>query len=94
MTDIPDGYGLIPGRGRENAQAALAAAEKAKVDPALVRTVADGFLVPEKVLKEYEAGLKKASSTKADAGDGDGVEPEKKPRSTTKKGSTAASSSD
>jgi hypothetical protein len=58
MTDIPKGYGLIPGRGRATAQAALAAAAAAKVDPSLVRTTLEGYLVPEKALKEYEKTLK------------------------------------
>lgn len=60
-TEIPEGHGLIPGRGTDNAKAAIAAAEAAGVDVGEVRTVEDGYLVPEKVLKQYEAGLKKAS---------------------------------
>ena len=73
MANIPEGYGIIAGRGRENAQKALAAAEAAGVDALLVRTVAEGYLVPDAVLKEFhkaakaEAEPKKAPAKKAPA---------------------------
>lgn len=63
MSDIPEGYGLIGGRGLETARAALAAAEEAGVDASEVRTTDGGYLVPEKVLKAYEKGLKKPEPT-------------------------------
>lgn len=63
-TDIPKGYGLISGHSQENAQAALAAAEEAGVDVTEVRTVSDGYIVPEKVLKAYEANAKAAEEDK------------------------------
>jgi hypothetical protein len=66
MSNIPDGFVLVPGRGRELALAVLAAAETAKVEPGLVRTTADGYLVPDKVAKAYEASLKKPAAKKAD----------------------------
>lgn len=55
MNKIPEGYGFIAGRGRETAQAALAAAEKAELEPSAVRTVQGGFVVPAAVLEVYEA---------------------------------------
>jgi hypothetical protein len=57
-TNIPDGYGLIPGRGRENARKVLAAAEAAGVESWLVRTVDDGYIAPLAVLDKYEAASK------------------------------------
>jgi hypothetical protein len=54
MTDIPDGYGFVAGRSRENAKAILAAAEAAGVDVNLVQTVADGYLAPEAAVTAYE----------------------------------------
>lgn len=60
MADIPEGYGIIAGRGKEQATAALAAAEAAKLDPTVVRTVREGYLVPEAVLKEFEKAAKAA----------------------------------
>lgn len=86
MTDIPEGYGLIPGRGTENARKALAAAEAAGVDPTLVRTVDDGYLAPLKVLDAFEAAEKKKSEPKADAKEPAPKKPAaKKPATTTKK---------
>ena len=58
MADIPEGYGIIAGRSKENAQKALAAADAAKVDQLLVRTVAEGYLVPEAVLVAFEKANK------------------------------------
>lgn len=54
MTNIPDGYGFVAGRSRENAKAILAAAEKAGVDVSLVTTVADGYLAPEAAVEAFE----------------------------------------
>jgi len=54
MTDIPDGYGFVAGRSRENAKAILAAAKAAGVDVSLVRTVADGYMAPEAAVKQFE----------------------------------------
>lgn len=51
---VPDGYGIIAGRGRENAQAAIAAAVAAGFEPEIVRTQKEGYLVPLKVLDKYE----------------------------------------
>jgi len=61
MTNIPDGYGFVAGRSRETAKAILAAAEAAGVDPALVRTVADGYLAPEDAVRKYEGGDESAA---------------------------------
>lgn len=54
-TTIPAGYGIIPGRGRDKAQAALAAAEAAGFSASVVRTHREGYLVPNEVLDQYEA---------------------------------------
>lgn len=51
---VPDGFGIIAGRGRENAQAAIAAAVAAGFEPEIVRTQKEGYLVPLKVLDKYE----------------------------------------
>lgn len=61
---LPEGYGMIAGRGRDHALGALAAAEKAGLPAAAVTTTEDGYLVPLAVLDIYEAGLK-ASTPKA-----------------------------
>lgn len=53
MTDIPDGYGVIAGRSRRNAQAALDAAEKAGVDASEVVATTEGYLVPDAVLDAF-----------------------------------------
>jgi hypothetical protein len=85
MSNIPDGFVLVPGRGRELALAVLAAAETAKVEPGLVRTTADGYLVPDNVAKAYEDSLKKPAAKKADPVETEPVEvadekpPAKKP---------------
>lgn len=52
---IPEGYGLIAGRSRKNAQAALAAAEAAGVDSTDVVATNEGYVVPEAVLEAYSA---------------------------------------
>lgn len=67
MANIPAGYGVIAGRGRENAQKALAAAVAAGVDPIEVRTVNEGYLVPEKVLVEFEKGSEPKAEEKPKA---------------------------
>jgi hypothetical protein len=53
MTDIPEGYGIIAGRSRANAQAALDAAAKAGVDVSEVKAVSGGYLVPDAVLDAF-----------------------------------------
>lgn len=53
MATIPEGYAIIPPRGRENAIKVLKAADDAGVDQLLVRTHADGFLVPLAVEEKY-----------------------------------------
>lgn len=63
MANIPDGFGIIAGRGRENAQKALAAAEAAGVDVSEVRTVAEGYLVPDAVIKKFHASAKSAEKS-------------------------------
>ena len=65
MANIPEGFGIIAGRGKQNAQKAIAAAIAAKVDPVAVRTVAEGYLVPEKVLVEFEKANQAESKPKA-----------------------------
>lgn len=67
MADIPEGYGIIAGRSKDNAQKALAAADAAKVDQLLVRTVAEGYLVPEAVLVAFEKANKPEPVKKAPA---------------------------
>lgn len=61
--NIPDGHGVIAGRGRTNARIALHAANLAGVDPALVRTTQDGYLVPEAVLDFHEQARAEIDST-------------------------------
>jgi hypothetical protein len=53
MTDIPEGYGIIAGRSRANAQAALDAADAAGVAQSEVRAVKEGYLVPGAVLEAF-----------------------------------------
>lgn len=53
MADIPEGYGIIAGRSRKNAQAALDAAKAAGVDPAEVKAVKEGYQVPDAVLAAF-----------------------------------------
>lgn len=54
---VPEGYGIIAGRSREIAQAAIAAAVAAGFDSSIVRTQREGYLVPVKVLDEYQRAL-------------------------------------
>jgi hypothetical protein len=56
MSEIPEGYGVIAGRSKANAQAALAAAVVAGVDPVKVLTTREGYLVPDAVLEAFHAG--------------------------------------
>lgn len=67
MTIIPDGYGIIAGRGKENAQAALAAALAAKVDPTRVLTVREGYLVPDAVIAAFHAAKDAENVESSDA---------------------------
>lgn len=60
MANIPEGYGIIAGRGRENAQAAIAAAIAAGLTPDVVRTVSEGYLVPDAVLVQFHAAKEPA----------------------------------
>ena len=55
MTDIPEGHGIIAGRGYENAVAALAAADAAGVSQSEVLAVDEGYLVPDAVLDAFHA---------------------------------------
>jgi len=57
MSDIPEGYGIIAGRSRKNAQAALAAAAAAGVDPAEVKAVTGGYQVPDAVLAAFHEAI-------------------------------------
>jgi hypothetical protein len=57
MTNIPEGYGIIAGRSTKNAQAALAAAATAGVDPTEVKAVRDGYLVPDAVLDAFHEAI-------------------------------------
>lgn len=66
---IAKGFGLIAGRSRENAKAALAAAEEAGLTPAVVLTNDDGYIVPEAVLDLYEANAKLAYDLAQDEAD-------------------------
>jgi hypothetical protein len=52
-TAIPEGFGIIAGRSRKNAQSALDAAAQAGVDTAQVRAVPEGYLVPDAVLDAW-----------------------------------------
>jgi hypothetical protein len=78
-TNVPEGQALIPGRSRDNARAALDAAEAAGLDPQVaVRTVQDGYLVPVAVLEHYKAPEGADEPVTADAAaedDGTGGEP-------------------
>lgn len=53
MAKIPEGYELLAGRSRDNARAALAAAEERGLDVSTVLTVRDGYLIP---LGDSESG--------------------------------------
>lgn len=66
---IPEGYELLTGRGRDNALAALKAAEKRGLDPQSVLTVQDGYLVPisEEDRKADSAKKTETASKKAPA---------------------------
>lgn len=65
MGNIPEGYGLIAGRSRSNAQAALAAAEKAGVDVHEVTATNEGYVVPLAVLDAYSAAAGDADAVAA-----------------------------
>jgi hypothetical protein len=57
MSDIPEGFGIIAGRSRKNAQAALDAAKAAGVDPSEVKAVAGGYQVPDAVLAAFHEAI-------------------------------------
>jgi hypothetical protein len=57
MTTIPEGHGIIAGRSRKNAQAALDAAAAVGADPRVVVAVAEGYLVPEAVLDAFHEAI-------------------------------------
>lgn len=61
MANIEEGEGFIGGLTPENAQRALAAAEALGLDPTVVRSTLDGFIVPEAVLDEFEKPAKKSA---------------------------------
>ena len=71
MANIESDQGFIGGKTTENAQRALAAAEKLGLDPSVVQTTLDGFVVPVAVLDEFEnpkaAAKKSAAKTTAKA---------------------------
>lgn len=46
QNNIPDGFKLLAGRGRENAVAAIEQAEEAGFPPESVRTTREGYLIP------------------------------------------------
>lgn len=74
MAEIPEGYGLIAGRSRATAQAALDAASAAGVDYAQVRAVAEGYIAPLAVLDKYRgvgATEEAAAAAVPAAGDAD-----------------------
>lgn len=62
---MKDNEGIISGRSRDHARAALAAAEKAGFPAAVVRTTDDGYLVPLKVLDAYEETLQEEAANAA-----------------------------
>lgn len=64
MSDINEGHGIIAGRSRDNAQKAIAAAIAAGLDPTVVRTVAEGYIVPEAALAEFEKAAKAEAAPK------------------------------
>jgi hypothetical protein len=57
MADIPEGYGIIAGRSRKNAQAALDAAKAAGVEATEVKAVVGGYLVPDAVLAAFHEAI-------------------------------------
>jgi len=62
-TNIPEGFGIIAGRSRVNAQAALDAADAAGVPRSQVKAVKDGYLVPDAVLVAFhEASAEQAAT--------------------------------
>lgn len=61
----------IEGRSRDTAVLLLAAAEDLGLDPSVVRTTTNGYVVPEEVAKKADGGdkapAKKAAAKKAPA---------------------------
>lgn len=72
MNQIPAGMAFLAGRSRENARAALAAAEAAGFEPSSVRTQQGGYLLPEKALEFLE--LEGDDSVEVVTDDSDGEE--------------------
>lgn len=62
---------LVEEKSSDNANLLLAAAEDLKLEPEVVRTTTDGFLVPKKVYDKAGLGKSKASTSKAAAKDGE-----------------------
>ena len=54
----------MEGRGREAARILMAAAEKAGVDPTVIRTVHKGYLVPTEVVDAIDDGPAKETKGK------------------------------
>jgi hypothetical protein len=72
-TNIPEGFGIIAGRSRVNAQAALDAADTAGVARSQVKAVPEGYLVPDAVLDAWHEA---AVAEPADVTYVDGTKPE------------------
>lgn len=99
MAIIPKGSVLIPGRGRATAEVALKAAENKKLSSSVVRTVREGYVVPQAVADEFESlvkasgeskstkSAKSAKSTKSDADADAKAETEEKAKADTAKAS-------
>lgn len=71
MTDIPEGHGIIAGRGYENAVAALKAADDAGVSQSEVLAVDEGYLVPDAVLEAFHSARGTQPEPVAQAEEGD-----------------------
>ena len=67
--NIPEGDAFLPGRGREEAIAALKAAEDAGLPPEVVRTVQGGYLVPEAVVEHYSGPASPETNEPAPTGE-------------------------
>lgn len=67
MANLVEGEGFIGGRTSDIAKRALAAAERAGFGPEVVRSTLEGFIVPEKVLDEYENPTTKKEPAKKTA---------------------------
>ena len=90
ITPVPAGFGLILVRSRENAIAALKAADDAGLAQSVVRTVDDGYLVPTAVFEKYQAAVEEpaeAESTEAAPAEAEAEKPAAK-KSPAKKATT------